>query len=67
MKTRLSMSVMQNVFAACCFSLNIHIFILQYKWTFVLYICSDNSDYFSLSGHFISTDDFSFGDAAISA
>ena len=38
METRLSMSVMQNCFATCWFSLNVHMFILQYKCTFSLYM-----------------------------
>ena len=53
------MPVMQNLFATCWFSLNMHKCILQYKSTFSIniYIHNYNSHYFSLSRHFIHIND----------
>ena len=58
METRLSMSVMQNLLAKCWVSLNMHTsYFNTNAHSLSLYICNDNSDYFSLSRHFIHTDD----------
>ena len=56
METRLSITVMQNLFVTCWVFLNMHTLTLQYKCTFSLslYICDDNNDYFSLSRHYVT-------------